>query len=352
MIADSQSKDEFMVTIQMKTSMPPQQIFQVLNGRWAAQILKTSVQLDVFSKIGSAAQDAKSIATAIGTEPHATEVMLNALCSLGFLEKKNGKYQLNELSQTYLVEDSPLYIGGFVTHDHVAEYWKDLTEVVRTGNPAVTVNNQQHAEEFFPKLAAGIFPLSYSTAHNVVNELKLSDLPAGSRALDIAAGSGVWSIPLAQQNKNVHVDALDFPSVLKVTREFTEREGVASQYSYIEGGWRQCKIESDKYDVIYLGHILHSEGMEESAALLKECYRAMRPGGRIVIAEMIGNNEYSGPPSAQLFAVNMLVMTQKGCIFSEQELGDLLRKEGFKDVVRLRLQNWRDEDAPIMVATK
>lgn len=340
-----------MVTLQMKANVPPQQIFQILHGRWAAQVLQTSVQLDVYSHLGTAS-DASTVAAAIGADAHATEVLLNSLCSLGLLQKKNGKYELNELSQGYLVKSSPLYIGGFVTHDHVAEYWKNLEDVIRTGKPAVTVNHQQHAEEFFPKLAAGIFPLSFSTAHDVVDELKLGELPDGSRALDIAAGSGVWSIPLAQQNKNVHVDALDFPSVLKVTKEFAEREGVAGQYSYIEGGWRDCKIESNKYDVIYLGHILHSEGLEESAALLKECYRALRSGGRIVIAEMICNDEYSGPPSAQLFAVNMLVMTQEGCIFSERELGDMLKKEGFKNPVRLKLKNWRDEDAPIMVATK
>lgn len=341
-----------MVTLQMKAICPPQHIFQILNGRWATQVLQAGVELEVFTKMGSGAHDVAQVTKAIGADEHATEVLLNALCALGFLNKKDGKYELNELSQSYLVKGSPLYIGHFVAHDHVGQFWKELPNVVRTGKPASTVNTQQHAEDFFPKLAAGIFPLSYSTAHDVVTQLKLDELPAGSRALDIAAGSGVWSIPLAQQNKNVHVDALDFPSVLEVTKEFAEREGVGSQYSYISGGWRNCKIESDKYDVIYLGHILHSEGMEESAALLKECYRALRPGGKIVIAEMIGNDEYSGPPSAQMFAVNMLIMTEKGCIFSVKELSDLLTKEGFKNPNRLKLQNWRDEEAPIMVATK
>ncbi len=341
-----------MATLQMKAICPPQHIFQILHGRWAVQVLQSAVELDVFSKMAAGAQDATAVAKALDADTHATEVLLNALCSLGFLLKKDGRYQLNELSQNYLVKSSPLYIGGFVAHDHVAEFWKNLPETIRTGKPASAVNQQAHAEDFFPKLAAGIFPLSYSTAHDVVSQLKLNELPAGSRALDIAAGSGVWSIPLAQQNKNVHVDALDFPAVLKVTREFAEREGVDAQYSYIEGGWRNCKIESDKYDVIFLGHILHSEGMEESAALLKECYRALRPNGKIVIAEMIGYDDYSGPPSAQLFAVNMLIMTQHGCIFSVKELSDMLTNEGFKNPTRLKLQNWRDDDAPIMVATK
>lgn len=341
-----------MATLQMKAICPPQHIFQILHGRWAVQVLQSAVELDVFSKMGAGAQDATAVAKALDADTHATEVLLNALCSLGFLLKKDGRYQLNELSQNYLVKSSPLYIGGFVAHDHVAEFWKNLPETIRTGKPASAVNQQAHAEDFFPNLAAGIFPLSYSTAHDVVSQLKLNELPAASRALDIAAGSGVWSIPLAQQNKNVHVDALDFPAVLKVTKDFAEREGVAGQYSYIEGGWRNCRIESDRYDVIFLGHILHSEGMEESAALLKECYRALRPGGKIVIAEMIGYDDYSGPPSAQLFAVNMLIMTQKGCIFSVKELSDMLTSEGFKNPERLKLKNWRDDDAPIMVASK
>ena len=340
-----------MATLEMKAICPPNQIFQILHGRWAAETLRAGVELDLFSKLADGASDAKQLASGVGADQHAMELLLNALVSLKFLVKTGDKFELNELSKVYLSKSSPLYMGGFLSDTHVAEAWKQLPEVVRTGKPVTTVNTNEKAEEFFPKLAAGIFPLNYSTAHTVVTELNLDQLPAGACALDLACGSGVWSIPLAQRNKQVQVDALDFPSVLNVTREFAEREDVEKQYSYLSGSWRQCKLESDKYDVIYLGHILHSEGREESEALLKECFRALRSGGRLIIAEMIGNDEFTGPPSAQLFALNMLILTEKGCIFGESELKNILHSHGYKDARRLKLPFW-GEESPVMVASK
>lgn len=340
-----------MATLEMEKTCPPSLIFQILHGRWAAETLRAGVELDVFSKIAEGAKTAAEVSAKIKSNERATELLLNGLSSLNLLEKKGSSYELNQLSRNYLVTSSPLYMGGFVRDQKVAEAWQKLPEVVQTGKPVATVNQNENAEEFFPKLAAGIFPLNFSTAHTVVSELKLDQLPAGSHALDLACGSGVWSIPLAQRNKQVKIDALDFPSVLEVTKEFATRERVADQYSYIQGSWRQCKLESDKYDVIFLGHILHSEGKEESDALLKECYRALRSGGKLVVAEMIGNDDFSGPPSAQLFAINMLILTDNGCIFGESELKDILKGHGYKNPRRLHLPFWENE-SPIMVADK
>ena len=62
--------------------------------------------------------------------------------------------------------------------------------------------------------------------------------------------------------------------------------------------------------VATLGHILHSEGVERSRALLKRAHAAPAPGGTIVIAEFLVDTDRRGPLNGLIFAVNMLVNTE------------------------------------------
>jgi ubiquinone/menaquinone biosynthesis C-methylase UbiE len=184
--------------------------------------------------------------------------------------------------------------------------WAQLTEVVRTGQPVARVNEQAGAEEFFPALAESIFPMSYAVAGMVAKDLAAVN-QGEVHILDVAAGSGVWTIPLAQANKSAKVDALDFPAVLKVTEKITAKQKVGDQYSYLSGDWRAVAWQEGWYDIIVLGHILHSEGLQESKKLLARCYQSLKSGGKIVVAEFLCNDLRDGPPAAAMFELNMLL---------------------------------------------
>src|SRR5262249_18818580 len=153
------------------------------------------------------------------------------------LKKTKSGYALNELSSAYLLKSSQLYLGDFVARqEYMMEIWKSLPDRVKSGKPAVEVNCQEKAEEFFPALAAGIFPLSYSMARAAAEDLEVARMDK-PRILDVACGSCVWTIPMAEANKNAKVDALDFPAVLTVAKQFTERHKVAGQYQHLVGNW-------------------------------------------------------------------------------------------------------------------
>lgn len=332
------------------TVKPPIKIMEIMQGAWTMQAFKAAVHLDVFSKLKEPKAPVE-LAKELSASELGVELLLNALLSLELLDKHDGKFQLNKQVEPYLDKDSQLYMGEYLKLDKLKEAWMQLPEIVKSGKPAAMVNECKTAEEFFPMLAAAIFPLNYSVANLLATELKTAQLPAGAKVLDIAAGSGVWSLPMATGNKDLSVEALDFPAVLEVTKRFASQNGVESQYAYISGNWSECKLEADKYDLVLLGHILHSEGKERSEALLKECYRVLKKGGKIVIAEMISNNERSAPTFSQLFAINMFLLTENGCVFTEAELEKMLSACGFKDVVRPKQAYWGPE-SPIMYATK
>src|SRR5207248_1791536 len=79
-----------------------------------------------------------------------------------------------------------------------------------------------------------IFPMSYPAAQRLADVLELASAKKPVKVLDLAAGSGVWGIALAQRSPFVSVTAVDWPGVLDVTRRVATRLGVGDTFSFGE----------------------------------------------------------------------------------------------------------------------
>lgn len=288
-------------------------------------ILSAAVQHHLFDALERGPRSLAEISDETGASRRGLRALLNALVALQVLGKESdGRYALTPESATFLVRGKPGYLGGFLRHgDTLIPKWQHLAEIVKSGKPAVMVNEEGAGTEFFESFVEDLFAVGYPAAQALA-----AALPEKRRVLDLAAGSGVWSIPFAQQSKEARVTAVDWPGVLRTTRKVTERLGVADQYEYRPGDLSSADFGSG-YDMAVLGQILHSEGAEGSRALLGKTFRALAPGGTIAIAEFLADEDRSGPPMAMLFAVNMLVNTEEGDAFTVAEISSWLAEAGF-----------------------
>jgi SAM-dependent methyltransferase len=269
---------------------------------------------------------------------------MNALVAFGLLTKDaNQRYTLAPESAAFLVREKPGFIGGFFHHaDVLIPKWLGLADVVRSGKPARSVNQKDQGSEFFESFVEDLFPVGYRSA-----QVLAEAVPNAQRVLDLAAGSGVWSVPFAQRSKEVRVTAVDWPGVLPATRRVTERLGVGGQYKFVGGDLGEADFGSG-YDLATLGHIPHSEGAAESQKLLGKVFRALAPGGTIAIAEFLANDNRTGPPMAMLFAVNMIVNTDEGDTFTVPEIFGWLTAIGFSEPRLLEVPS----PSPLILATK
>jgi len=335
-----------------RAQVPPHAITGVIHARWAGQTLRTAIELGLFDALAGGARGADDLAAALGCPVKGVTLVADALAALGLIDKQDGNYRLSEPAELYLVSTSPLYLGPLLKqHDEVFKSWQDLTAAVRSGKPVRAVESDRAAAEFFPSLAAAIFAYSYTTAAMVADRLNVSALPSGARVLDVAAGSGVWSIPMAEANPGLAVDALDFESVLAETRRFASKYGVADRYRYLSGSWRAIELPEGAYDIVILGYILHGLGQAESGELLAKLRPALKAGGRVIVTEDMPADGRSAPAFPLLFAINMFLYTSDGCVFTLVELDRLLRAAGFSEVYRLELPYYGKE-SPVVVATR
>lgn len=314
----------------VETAVPttPQRVMQFTMGFIASRALVAAVELDLFTHVAQGARTVEELAQRAKATPRGVRILTDALAGMGFVLKEEGELRLAPDAEAFLVRTSPGYLGAVVLHEnHVWDTWRHVSEAVRKGTtPHNAVEGDFDAGEFFSHFVDGLYNLNHHAA-----QVAAARLASGVRAvLDVGAGSGVWSQPYALANSYTHVTVVDYPSVLdRVTRPFAERAGVADRYDFRAGNFREVDFGEGLYDLVTIGHILHSEGEERSLELLRRVHRALRPGGRVLIAEMIPDEERKSDLFALLFGVNMLALTEEGDVFTRAQLEEMGRRTGF-----------------------
>lgn len=328
-------------------AVTPERIMQFTWGYVPPLVLEAAIHHRVFDVLDEGAKTVKETAAATGASERGLRMIMNVLVGLEFLAKdEGGRYRLTPESAAFLVSGKPGFQGGVLRHSsrQLIPKWLELTGIVGTGKPAAAVNQQGQGAEFFQQFVLDIFPLSYPPAKVLAGHLGLK---SGAKVLDLAAGSGVWGIALAESGAGVRVTAVDWAEVLPATRATVERFGLSDRYTFVGGDLMEAEF-GQGYDVAVLGHILHSEGEARSRRLLKKTFDALAPGGTIAIGEFLVNEERTGPVGSLFFAANMLVNTDEGDTFSFGEISGWLKEAGFVDARLLEAPG----PSPLVLATK
>ena len=312
-------------------------------------IIGAAASNKVFDTLAGRPKTAEEVSKATGASVRGLRAIMNALVGLELLSKNGSKYSLTRESEAFLVSNKPGTLAGFfpMIMKRIIPHWLKLDDIVRTGQPSEARNEEHPGTEFFTDLVENIIPMSYGSAQALAESLKLEQTKADVRVLDIAAGSGIWGIVLAQKSPRVQVTAVDWAGMIPTTKRITQKFGVADRFKFVEGDIGEVDFGSG-YDIAILGHILHSEGEERSCQLLKKAFNALKPGGTVAIGEWLVNDERTEPLPSLMFAVQMLVNTEQGDTFTFNEIKSWLEEAGFKKVRTLEAPG----PSPLVLARK
>ena len=78
-----------------------------------------------------------------------------------------------------------------------------------------------------------------------------------------------------------------------------------------------------------LSAIIHQNSPEQNRELYRKIFRALLPGGRLIIRDHVMSSDHTQPVSGAFFAVNMLVVTEGGLTYSFDEIKSSLESGGF-----------------------
>jgi 3-hydroxy-5-methyl-1-naphthoate 3-O-methyltransferase len=289
-------------------------------GFRASRVILTANNLRVFENIGKG-RTADDLASVLKTDPRATEILLDAVASLGLIRKSGRTYRLAPPARRFLLPDSPWYQGDMLRHaDTLWKNWSGLEAVVRTGMPN-RAGTRDH--DVFIK---AMHNNAMMRARDVIMAL---DLRGVRKALDLGGGPGTYGIELAK--KGIVVTLFDLPDTLEVAQDLIRRSG-ATGIAFRGGDFHFDEIGSG-YDLALLSQVLHSHGPIENLSLLNKVFHALSPSGQIAIHEFKLNEDHASPVPGALFSVNMLVNTAEGRSYTPREMKGWLRKAGFRKIL-------------------
>jgi hypothetical protein len=301
----------------------------------ASRIILTAYELDIFSHITPGGSTSTVVANAIKTNPLATDRLMNAVCAIGLLTKKNSLFFNTPFAAQYLSLQSPDYLRGFHHTLNMWDTWTTLTEVVRTGKTQRNISKLVKRDDWVESFIGAMHERAALHAKNVIDKLPLENI---HHMLDIGGGSGVYAIEFVKKHPSNRASVFDLPEIIPITQKYVEKEGLGSNFSYMAGDYNSDDL-STGYDLAFMSAIIHINSPDENRLLIKKCFDALNPKGIIAIQDHLMNPDRTQPYAGALFAINMLVGTEQGDTYTEDEITSWLHEAGFSDIIRIETFN-------------
>jgi SAM-dependent methyltransferase len=311
-------------------------------GFQESRVLLTAIELDLFTAVGDGAAE-EEVAARLGTDARATGMLLNALVAMGVLTKNGSVFHNTEATAEHLVAGSPRYAQPGLMHTvHLWKTWSTLTEAVRQGT-AVQVPGVDARDERWTR--AFISAMHMNSLGRASRMAELVGVKGVRRMLDVGGGSGAYSIAFARAGAELQSEVFDLAAVTPIAESHIREAGLESRVRTRIGDLRREELGAG-YDLVLLSAICHMLSEDENRNLLRRCYRATAPGGRVVIRDFVLEENRAAPKQAALFALNMLVGTKGGSTYTESEYRRWLEEAGYAQVERL------EGDGDIMTARR
>lgn len=312
----------------------PMLFFETINAFQRSAVLKSAIEVDLFTAIARGQNRAETIGAACKIPGRSARILADYLTVLGFLTKSGEAYALTADSATFLNRESPAYVGGaveFLWSPHMREQFEHLTESLRAGGAPEDSGSLNPEDEMWVRFARGMAGLFGMPAEALARRVIGAETNTPMRVLDVAAGHGLYGIAFARLNPNAKVVASDWRNVLAVAQENAQKAGVQDRHSTIAGSAFDVDWGGD-YDVILLTNFLHHFRPEENVRLLKKVHGSLKAGGRVVALEFVPNEDRITPPTSAAFAMTMLATTPGGDAYTFAEYGPMFREAGFGGV--------------------
>jgi hypothetical protein len=300
-----------------------------------SRIILSAYELDIFSQIATQGNTSAEVSKAIKTNPRATDRLMNALCAIGFLSKNNNLFYNSDFCTKYLSRNSPSYLKGFHHTINMWDTWTTLTEVVRTGKTQRGLLKSSKREDWAESFIGAMHERASLQAKDLIDKLPLENI---RHMLDIGGGSGVYAMEFVKKHPDNIATVIDLPEIIPITKKYVEKEGLISRFEFMARNYNKDSYGKG-YDFTFLSAIVHINSDEENRLLVKKCFDASNQGAIIVIQDQLMSEDRTQPYAGALFAINMLVGTEHGDTYTENEIRTWMNEAGFSEIIRIETFN-------------
>lgn len=317
-----------------KTS--PEKIFSLRETVFAYDLFITAVSyFDFFNWLNKHPADIATICGELKIHARPADVMLTLFKAYGFVEEKQGKFQLTNTAKDYLVQESDFDLSSYVSSLMNRPICADMQKVLQTGKPANWAAAKagkdwaasMEDDSFAASFTAGMNSRGAYLASGVV---KAVNLKGYSKLLDIGGASGIYAAAFVTAFPQLKAAVFEKPPVDKVAQYSLKKLGLSDKIDVVAGDVFKDSLPQG-YDVHFISHVLHDWDIKECQTILKNSYDNLKPGGMIILHDAHINQDKTEPLSVAEYSVLLMFLSEGKC-YSTDEMQDMLERAGFKDI--------------------
>lgn len=291
-----------------------------------AAVLAAAAELEVFTPLAASPRTAANLAAILVVDLRGLVILLDALASLGVLEKTGDQYRVSPELKEYLTPMGRHSVLAMCQHQaNCLRNWAQLGKVVKTGRPAErepSIRGEAGDQEAFIGAMHNISGPAADAVIQGVQPMRFTHL------LDVGGASGTWTMAFLGACPGARATLFDLPPVIPMARKRLAENGFINRVDLVAGDFMADPLPGGA-DLAWVSAIVHQNSREQNRSLFKKVFGALVSGGRITIRDMVMEESRTHPPAGALFAVNMLVATQGGGTFTFHELSEDLESAGF-----------------------
>lgn len=312
----------------------PDDVLELFLGFWISRSVMAAVQLGVFETLGAErAPDGLTLEqaqAALGLPARPARALLDTCLATGLLDKEDGRYRNSALAARYLASDSEYSLRHYVLDERWCwGAWERLEDALRTDDQLLPEDAEgYHAfpEDFF---------LDFLHGHSLAMGERLAravDLGGARRVMDVGGGSGAVSIALCRSFPALEAIVVDQPPVAARAAVHIEAAGLSDRIATWPANIFEGTLPAG-CDTAVLANVLHDFSPDRAREILGRVAAVLPRGGRVVILEIVPDEERRSPPLAVAFSVAMIVNTAGGDAHTASSYRSWLEGAGLTDVV-------------------
>ncbi|MFE0020329.1 methyltransferase [Amycolatopsis sp. NPDC059021] len=271
---------------------PSVELTRLMDGAVIAQLICLAADLGVADLLAEGTRSLVELAERTGSSPDALQRMLRTLASAGvFAEPEPGIFALTPLAEP-LRTDSADSVRDLARIRGSREHWRTIGELrhsVRTGRAAF---DQVHGTDWWTYLdthpgQSGLFIRAMGDQARQVHLAAADayDFSTAKRLVDVGGGRGDLVALLLGRYPGLTAVVYDRPRAVAEAEAVLTGAGVRDRAEPVAGDFFES-VPPDG-DVYLLSRILHDWNDEQAVAVLRAVARAISPGGKVVLVELV-----------------------------------------------------------------
>ena len=307
-------------------------LFDLCAGFVYSQILSAAVTLRLPEALLQQPGNAGEIGRRIGLPPEGTARLLDAAVALRIARRRwrDGRYALGALGAALI--DNPGVIAMIEHHAMLYDDLRDPVALLRGERKTTALGRYwPYARPGTSPTRDGVSPYStlMAASQAMIRDEVLAAYDVGQHRclLDVGGGDGSFLVSAAARSAKLLLMLFDLPPVAELARQHLERAGLSHRANVVGGDFHQDRLPDDA-DLITLVRVLHDHDDEAALALLRAVRLALKPGGRLLVAEPMAGTRGAQASGDAYFGFYLMAMGS-GRPRTPARIASMLQEAGF-----------------------